>query len=150
MHTALLVMSTEFLGYASIRTRYRIPLYLGRVPAGFPSPAQDYIERTLDLNELCIKRPAATYFVRVEGDSMIEAGICPDDILIVDRSVTAQHGDIVIAQVQGEFTVKELVMRPQVQLLPRNKAYPPITFAEGSELELFGVVTGVVRQMRRG
>ncbi len=143
-------MSTEFLGYASIRTRYRIPLYLGRVPAGFPSPAQDYIERTLDLNELCIKRPAATYFVRVEGDSMIEAGICPDDILIVDRSVTAQHGDIVIAQVQGEFTVKELVMRPQVQLLPRNKAYPPITFAEGSELELFGVVTGVVRQMRRG
>lgn len=143
-------MSTEFLGYASIGTRYRIPLYLGRVPAGFPSPAQDYIERTLDLNELCIKRPAATYFVRVEGDSMIEAGICPDDILIVDRSVTAQHGDIVIAQVQGEFTVKELVMRPQVQLLPRNKAYPPITFAEGSELELFGVVTGVVRQMRRG
>lgn len=143
-------MSTEFIGYASIRTHYRIPLYLGRVPAGFPSPAQDYIERTLDLNELCIKRPAATYFVRVEGDSMIEAGICPDDILIVDRSVTAQHGDIVIAQVQGEFTVKELVMRPQVQLLPRNKAYPPITFAEGSELELFGVVTGVVRQMRRG
>lgn len=143
-------MSTEFLGYASIRTRYRIPLYLGRVPAGFPSPAQDYIERTLDLNELCIKRPAATYFVRVEGDSMIEAGICPNDILIVDRSVTAQHGDIVIAQVQGEFTVKELVMRPQVQLIPRNKAYPPITFAEGSELELFGVVTGVVRQMRRG
>lgn len=143
-------MSTEFLGYASTNTRYLIPLYLGRVPAGFPSPAQDYIERTLDLNELCIKRPAATYFVRVEGDSMIEAGICPDDILVVDRSVTAQHGDIVIAQVQGEFTVKELVMRPQLQLLPRNKNYPPITFAEGSELELFGVVTNVVRQMRRG
>jgi DNA polymerase V len=142
-------MSTEFLGYASIRTRYRIPLYLGRVPAGFPSPAQDHIERTLDLNELCIKRPAATYFVRVEGDSMIEAGIFPDDILIVDRSVTAQHGDIVIAQVQGEFTVKELVLRPHVQLLPRNKNYPPITFVEGAELELFGVVTGVVRQMRR-
>lgn len=143
-------MTIDFLGCAAIHTRYSIPLYLGRVPAGFPSPAQDYIERTLDLNELCIKRPAATYFVRVEGDSMIEAGICPDDILIVDRSVTAQHGDIVIAQVQGEFTVKELVMRPQVQLLPRNKNYPPITFAEGSELELFGVVTGVVRQMRRG
>lgn len=143
-------MSTEFLGYASIRTRYRIPLYLGRVPAGFPSPAQDYIERTLDLNELCIKRPAATYFVRVEGDSMIEAGICPNDILIVDRSITAQHGDIVIAQVQGEFTVKELALRPQLQLIPRNKAYDPICFAEGSNLELFGVVTGVVRQMRRG
>ena len=70
--------------------------------------------------------------------------------MIVDRSVTAQHGDIVIAQVQGGFTVKELVMRPQLQLLPRNKAYSPISFAEGSEVELFGVVTGVVRQMRRG
>ncbi len=143
-------MTTEFLGYASIHTRYRIPLYLGRVPAGFPSPAQDYIERTLDLNELCIKRPAATYFVRVEGDSMIEAGICPNDILIVDRSIAAQHGDIVIAQVEGEFTVKELALRPQLQLIPRNKAYDPICFAEGSNLELFGVVTGVVRQMRRG
>ncbi|WP_134051625.1 translesion error-prone DNA polymerase V autoproteolytic subunit [Rheinheimera aquimaris] len=143
-------MNTEFLGCAAIYTHYRIPLYLGRVPAGFPSPAQDYIERTLDLNELCIKRPAATYFVRVEGDSMIEAGICPNDILIVDRSVTAVHGDIVIAQVQGEFTVKELALRPKLKLLPRNKAYSPITFKEETELELFGVVTGVVRQMRRG
>ena len=65
----------------------RIPLFMERVSAGFPSPAQDYVEQTLDLNELCIKRPAATFFVRVEGDSMIDAGIHPDDILVVDRSV---------------------------------------------------------------
>lgn len=143
-------MNTAFLGQASITTNYQIPLYENRVSAGFPSPAQDYIERSLDLNELCVKRPAATYFVRVEGDSMIDAGICPDDILIVDRSVTAEHGDIVIAQVQDEFTVKELWTKPQVQLIARNKRYAPISISEGSELVLFGVVTGVVRLMRRG
>lgn len=142
-------MTIDFLGCAAIHTRYSIPMFSARVPAGFPSPAQDYIERTLDLNELCIKRPAATYFVRVEGDSMIEASICHDDILIVDRSFTAQHGDVVVAQVNGEFTVKELALRPKIQLLPRNKSYSPINFADGSDLEIFGVVTGVVRQMRR-
>ncbi|MGK4305200.1 translesion error-prone DNA polymerase V autoproteolytic subunit [Shewanella xiamenensis] len=81
--------------------RLRIPLFMERVSAGFPSPAQDYVEQTLDLNELCIKRPAATFFVRVEGDSMIDAGIHPDDILVVDRSVQAEHGDIVIAGIYG-------------------------------------------------
>ena len=142
-------MSTEFLGYASIRTRYRIPLYLGRVPAGFPSPAQDYIERTLDLNELCIKRPAATYFVRVEGDSMIEAGIYDGDVLVVDRSVDADHGDIVVAAVGSEFTVKELCTRPALCLLPRNPAYKPIRPRNGEELNIFGVVTNIIRQMKR-
>ena len=94
-----------------------------RVSAGFPSPAQDYVEQTLDLNELCIKRPAATFFVRVEGDSMIDAGIHPDDILVVDRSVQAEHGDIVIAGIHGELTVKELQLRPCVKLIPRNQGY---------------------------
>nr|QBQ85719.1 RumA [Shewanella putrefaciens] len=120
-----------------------------RVSAGFPSPAQDYVEQTLDLNELCIKRPAATFFVRVEGDSMIDAGIHPDDILVVDRSVQAEHGDIVIAGIHGELTVKELQLRPCVMLIPRNRAYEPIHISEGTELEIFGVVTNVVRNMRR-
>ena len=105
-----------------------------RVSAGFPSPAQDYVEQTLDLNELCIKRPAATFFVRVEGDSMIDAGIHPDDILVVDRSVQAEHGDIVIAGIHGELTVKELQLRQCVKLLPRNRAYEPIHIPEGTEL----------------
>ncbi|CUB06580.1 translesion error-prone DNA polymerase V autoproteolytic subunit [Marinomonas fungiae] len=129
--------------------RFRIPLFMECVSAGFPSPAQNYIEQTLDLNELCIKRPAATFFVRVEGNSMIEAGIYPDDILVVDRSVQAKHGDIVIAGIHGEFTVKELQLRPCVKLIPRNQAYHPIRIPEGTELELFGVVTHVVRNMRR-
>ena len=80
-----------------------IPFYINKVPAGFPSPAQDYIERTLDLNELCISHPAATFFVRAEGDSMIEGGIQSGDILIVDRSIDAKHHDIVIAAIDGEL-----------------------------------------------
>lgn len=126
-----------------------IPFFLDRVPAGFPSPAQDYVEQTLDLNELCIKHPAATFFVRAEGDSMIEAGIYPNDILVVDRSLQAVHGDIVIASVHGELTVKQLELKPKTRLLPRNNAYHPIEISESSELEVFGVVTNVVRNIQR-
>lgn len=126
-----------------------IPLFLQRVSAGFPSPAQDYIEQTLDLNQLCIKHPAATFFVRVEGDSMQDAGIYPNDILVVDRSIRAEHGDIVIAGMHGELTVKELELKPIVRLIPRNKAYQPIDIPEGCNLDIFGVVTNVIRSMRR-
>ena len=80
----------------------------GSVVAGFPSPAEQYLEPPLDLNALLVKRPAATYFVRVEGDSMIDAGINPGDLLVVDRSLTPVDGDIIIASVDGEFTVKRL------------------------------------------
>src|SRR5690606_16640695 len=102
----------------------KIPLFVERVRAGFPSPAQDYIERTLDLNELCISHPAATFFVRVEGDSMTGAGIFPNDILVVDRSLEARHGDIVIASLDNEMTVKQLHLKPApIMLLPCNPSY---------------------------
>lgn len=143
-------MTVILIGQSGTWTRLKIPLYLESVSAGFPSPAQDYIEQTLDLNELCIKRPAATFFVRVQGDSMIEAGIYPQDILVVDRSVRAEHGDIVIASVDGEFTVKELCLKPALALFPRNPRYRPVTIPEGADLEVFGVVTNVIREMRRG
>jgi len=126
----------------------KIPLFGEAVSAGFPSPAQDYIEKTLDLNELCIKRPAATFFVRAEGDSMIQAGIYAGDILVVDRSVTAEHGDTVIVAIHGELTVKALELRPAVRLVPRNPAYSPIEIPEGAELDIFGVVTNVIRNIR--
>lgn len=125
-----------------------IPLFSDAISAGFPSPAQDYIEKSLDLNELCIKHPAATFFVRVEGDSMINAGIFPNDILVVDRSIQAVQGDIVVASLYGEFTVKELVLGAKPYLLPHNPAYPPIDIPEGGDLEIFGVVTNVVRNLR--
>lgn len=126
-----------------------LPLFMHAVPAGFPSPAQDYIERTLDLNELCIRHPAATYFVRAEGDSMLGVGIFSGDILVVDRSLKAVDGDIVIACVNGEFTVKELRTRPALQLLAHNPAYAPILFDPDSTLELFGVVTTVIHSVRQ-
>ena len=95
-----------------------------------------------------IKRPAATFFVRVDGDSMIQAGIYPGDILVVDRSITAEHGDAVIVAIHGELTVKELELRPTVRLVPRNTAYSPIEIPEGAELDIFGVVTNVIRNIR--
>jgi len=133
---------------ASPCTHLALPLFAARVPAGFPSPAQDYIERTLDLNELCIAHPAATYYVRAMGDSMIEAGIHDGDLLVVDRAVEAKHGDVVIAEVCGEFTVKELSLTPNIRLLPRNAAYAPIDLTGSDELVLFGVVTCVIHALR--
>jgi DNA polymerase V len=142
-------MTTALIGRAGFWPVQPISLFLERVSAGFPSPAQDYVEQTLDLNELCIKRPAATFFVRVQGDSMIEAGIHPGDILVVDRSIRAEHGDVVIVSLDGEFTVKELALRPRVRLLPRNALYRPVDVPDGAELEVFGVVTNVIREICR-
>ena len=142
-------MAIQFIGVSEVRSRLELPLFISKVSAGFPSPAQDYVEQTLDLNELCIRRPAATFFVRVDGESMIDAGIFSNDILIVDRSVKPAHGDVVVAQVNGEFTVKELCLRPTLMLVPRNKSFEPISFADDSELQIFGVVTNVLRQMNR-
>ncbi|WP_455813720.1 translesion error-prone DNA polymerase V autoproteolytic subunit [Pseudomonas graminis] len=118
-----------------------LPLFLERVPCGFPSPAQDYVEDRLDLNKFAIKHPSATYFIKVSGDSMRGAGIGDGDLLIVDRSLTAVHGDIVVAAVAGEFTVKELRTRPTLQLVPHNSEYSAISFLSEEELEIFGVVT---------
>ena len=124
-----------------------LPLFLEHVPVGFPSPAQDYIEQSLDLNELCITHPAATYFVHCDGDSMIEAGIHSGDILIVNRALTANHGDIVIASLYGELTVKELRLRPHPGLFPRNASYRPIMLNDANALEVFGVVTYVLHPL---
>lgn len=137
----------HFKQFEARRSLY-LPLFLERISAGFPSPAQDYVEQRLDLNEFCVKHPAATYFVRVAGDSMIEAGIYPDDLLVVDRSVTAQDGDIIIASLNGEFTVKELELNP-LRLTPRNQNYQPILITEADDFEIFGVVTNVIRTMKR-
>lgn len=142
-------MSVAIWGHAKYWPKQYFPLFIDPVSAGFPSPAQDYVEQALDLNELCVKRPAATFFLRVEGDSMRDAGIYPNDVLVVDRSLRAQHDDIVIAAVNGEFTVKQLSLKPQLALLPCNNRYDPIEFTEGSELEVFGVVISVVRTLKQ-
>ncbi|EFK8875549.1 translesion error-prone DNA polymerase V autoproteolytic subunit [Escherichia coli] len=138
----------EFLRPAEIRAVVALPLFIDRVPCGFPSPAQDYVERRIDLNNLLIQKPSATYFVRVSGDSMVDAGITDGDMLVVDSSLTANHGDFVVASVSGEFTVKELRTRPFLHLLPHNTRYSPITFSSEEELEIFGVVTFTIKTCR--
>lgn len=135
----------EFIKPAEIPAVMRLPLYIERVPCGFPSPAQDYVEQRIDLNALMIPRPAATYFVRVSGESMIEAGINDGDMLVVDSALTARDGDIVVAAVEGEFTVKRLQLYPTVQLIPMNRRYKPITIGAEEALEVFGIVTYVIK-----
>lgn len=125
-----------------------LPLFLERVPCGFPSPAQDYVESRLDLNKLLVRHPSATYFVRVSGHSMADANIKEGDLLIVDSALTAVHDDIVVAAIDGEFTVKKLRTHPSLQLVPMNPNYAPITFNDEASLEIFGVVTFIVYAAR--
>lgn len=123
------------------------PLMQSPAACGFPSPAEQYVETPLDLNELLVKTPAATFFVRASGDSMTEAGIRDGDILVVDRSIHAHNGHIVIACVENEFTVKYLQSDERgVFLVPANRKYPVISFREGMELKIFGVVTACIHQ----
>ncbi len=132
------------------------PRIAGSVVAGFPSPAEQYLEPPLDLNELLVKRPAATYFVRVEGDSMKDAAIVEGDLLVVDRSLTPADGDVIIAAVDGEFTVKTLSLKyvtvdgrrvRRVALVPANPAYPEIVLKSGQKLDFFGKVTAVIHRL---
>ncbi|SBL23487.1 DNA polymerase V subunit UmuD [Raoultella ornithinolytica] len=135
----------KFYTPAELREVLLIPLFSDPVQCGFPSPAQDYVEQRIDLNELLINHPSATYFVKAAGDSMLEGGISEGDLLVVDSSRKAEHGDIVIAAVDGEFTVKKLQLRPSVQLNPMNPAYSPIVVGSEDTLDVFGVVTYIIK-----
>lgn len=122
-----------------------VPLFSCAVRAGFPSPADDYIEDKLDLNQFLIPHPASTFLVRAEGESMTGAGIRSGDLLIVDRSLEPTHNKIVIAAIDGELTVKRLLSRHgTLQLLSENPAYPCIEVTEGMDMVIWGVVTHVI------
>ena len=124
------------------------PLFLVPVSAGFPSPTEDYIEGKLDLNKYLIKHPAATFFVKVTGNSMIDAGIHDGDILIVDRSIKPASRKVVIAIVNGELTVKRIrVTKGKILLMPENRDYKPLQVEEEMGLEVWGVVTNVIHPL---
>lgn len=125
---------------------YKLPMYASTVQAGFPSPADDYITGKIDLNQQLIKRPASTFFVRVAGESMKDAGINDGDLLIVDRSLEAKVGKIVIAVVNGELTVKRLMRAKDVLYLQaENKDYPDIPIKDTDTANVWGVVTNVIK-----
>ena len=126
---------------------HRIRLVCHRLSAGFPSPAADYAEDGLDLNDYLVRNKPASFMFSVKGDSMMNAGIVEGDKVIVDRSLNPRSNDIVVAVVNGEYTIKRLYKQAdEVELRPENPAYLPIVFKEGSELEIWGVVVGVVRR----
>lgn len=123
-------------------SKMHIPLYSTSISAGFPSPAESYVEKKIDLNKELIEHPAATFFVRVEGDSMEGAGIQNQDILIVDRSLEALSNKVVVAVVQGEFTVKRLKKeKGRIFLLPENLKYKPLEITKEMDFSIWGIVT---------
>ena len=144
MHSTLI---QTFIPADSYPVADATPYFLSRIPAGFPSPADDYLEDGLDLNTYLIRRKASTFMFGVTGDSMIGAGILDGDKVVVDRSITAQHGHIVVAVVASEYTLKYLVkISGSIELHAANPKFKPAKFNEASDLQIWGVVIGVVRR----
>ena len=127
--------------FDSTTKKFRIPLLNDSVSAGFPSPADDYAEENIDLNEHLISNPFSTFFLRVKGESMINAGIKDKDLIIVDKSLIAKPGDIVIAMIDGEFTIKRLsIKNDELYLKAENHNYPDFRFKNHIDVQIWGVV----------
>lgn len=138
----------ESLYWPDRSTKWARPLFLASVSAGFPSPAEDYVESRLDLNRHLIKHPAATFFVRVAGDSMTGAGIHQGDILVVDRAIEPSDQSVVIAVIDGELTVKRICTKDgKLRLVADNCNYQPLEVTEEHTFEIWGVVTHVIHPL---
>ena len=119
------------------------------IHAGFPSPANDYMTQAIDLNKELVRHPAATFYGRVVGDSMIDAGVEEGDILVIDKSLEPQDGDMAVCFVDGEFTLKYLKMENDgITLVPANPKYPQIRITEGVDFKMWGVVTYIIKKVR--
>jgi len=130
------------------RRRLKLPLFVARVSAGFPSSADDFLDKKLDLNEFLVAHPAATFFVRAGGESMTGAGIQSGDILIVDRAINPSSGQVVIAVLNGELTVKRIIKKEnKLMLEPANPKFAPIEITEDANFEVWGVVTYVIHNL---
>lgn len=143
----------ELIGMANETTcpaeQDRLPLYLSSVQAGFPSPADDYIDKKINLHEFLVRNKSATFFLKAHGESMLGAGIYDGDLLIVDRSIEASHNKIVIAAIDGELTVKRLLRRPhQVVLAPENPDYPEFDITHRKHVYIWGVVTYAIHKVQ--
>ncbi|MBO0936453.1 translesion error-prone DNA polymerase V autoproteolytic subunit [Fibrella sp. HMF5335] len=142
-----LTLDGEHMVKAGVLSRLTIPFYASLIRAGFPSPAENYVERVCDLNDLCVTNQEATYFVRVTGDSMTGDRIEPGDVLIVDCSREAVDGKIAVVWYNGEYTVKRLYYAPPlVVLMPSNHKYEPIYVHPDDDFRVFGTVTFVIQK----
>ncbi len=142
----------QFFRVSASNPHTLIPLYSTKVVAGFPSPADDHVEQRLDVSEYLIDQKEATFFVTIKGNSMIDVGLMPQDKVVVDRSKSAQIGDIVLAVINGEFTIKTLGRNKEgnALLIPANSSgtYKPIVITEEMSFEIWGVVTGSFRRFK--
>lgn len=144
-------MSELILYNAETLTALELPFADEGVRAGFPSPAQGYMENAIDLNRDLVQHPESTFYARVVGDSMVDADLHEGDILVVDKSVEAKDGDIAVCVVEGEFTVKRLsVTADGIVLEPANADYAPICVSEADRFEVWGVVTYVIKRLSQG
>ncbi|HYO63306.1 MAG TPA: translesion error-prone DNA polymerase V autoproteolytic subunit [Pyrinomonadaceae bacterium] len=138
-------MNVAVIGIHAGRLRLLRPLFVARISAGFPSPAEDWVEGRLDLNRHLVRHPAATFYMRVIGDSMHD-DLRDGDIVVVDRACEAEDGDVVVARLNDDFTVKRLSLADgKVRLLASNAAYPPIEVGEGVDFEVWGKVVWSIR-----
>jgi DNA polymerase V len=139
---------TRGIDFIAEKSKLETPLLLCRIAAGFPSPAEDYLDKRLDLNEYLVKNPPATFLVRVSGQSMKDLGIFDGDILVVDKSLEAVSGSVVVAIVHDEFTVKTLKLRGgKAYLVPANSAFKDIEITPEMDCEVWGVVNSVIRKL---
>ena len=130
-------------------TQLELPLAAGAISAGFPSPAEEYIELAIDLNKELIKHPAATFYARVKGSSMIDAGIADGDLLIIDKALEPKDGDIAVCFIDGEFTLKRLALKEDgIYLMPANAEFKPIRITEENDFLVWGMLAYIVHKPR--
>jgi len=126
-----------------------LDLYSNPVSAGFPSPAEDHLDNSLDLNEYLIKHPSATFYIYAKGHSMNDIGIYDGDVMIVDRALEAKSKDIIIAVINGEFTVKRIYIKNNsIYLIPENKTFKPILVEDDMDFQIWGVVTHAIHSFK--
>jgi len=134
---------------AETNTELALPMADGGIKAGFPSPAQDFMDLAIDLNRELVRHPASTFYGRVKGDSMIDAGINDGDILIIDKSLDPKDGDMAVCYVDGEFTIKYIKIEKKViWLVPANKEYQPIKVTEDNDFLIWGIVTYSIKKQQ--
>lgn len=136
---------------ADISSELNLPFIITGISAGFPSPAEDYLEETIDLNKEIVRNPTSTFYAKVKGISMIDAGIYPEDILVIDKSLTAKDNDIVVSHIDGEFVLKRIKIDKatnSVFLMPENKMYKPLRITEENDFLVWGVVTYIFKKAR--
>jgi DNA polymerase V len=146
-----MILKKEHFYSVDLSSRVLIPLFTTPLHAGFPSPAEDYLDLNIDLNRELIKNPSSTFFVRAAGDSMLKAGISPGDLLIIDRSLKPKSNDIAVCVLDGDFTLKYIQIRKdQIMLIAANEKYQPIIVTAENDFQIWGILIHSIKTFGNG